>query len=35
MTRNKLKDVGYISKEGSMDYELKITKEQKEFNNWF
>ena len=31
----KLKDAGYISAEGSMDYELTITKKQKKFNNWF
>src|SRR3989344_2401543 len=31
----KLKDAGYISAEGSMDYELNITKKQKKFNNWF
>lgn len=35
MANKNLRNTGYISEEGSMDYELKITKEGVAFNNWF
>jgi len=35
MTDKLLRKAGYTSEEGSMDYELKITKEQTKFNEWF
>lgn len=34
MINKKLKDTGYISEEGSMNYELEITKKQKAYTDW-